>query len=104
MKKEKMLKPLPCPFCGQIPWVVPSQPEIEGNAWGAVDCQNPSCRVNPTCSDGAKRADDRGSEAYKQLAIRNWNRRHSGLGTYGMRIESKTLADSETKRKKISLL
>ena len=75
MKKEKMLEPKPCPFCGALPRVLPTDPDLMGNAWGSVMCLNPKCLVNPECRDNSAIADDRGSEAYKQLAIRNWNRR-----------------------------
>lgn len=76
------IKPLPCPFCGKQPAVHPKDPEREGNAWGAVQCEMRSCptfdntdghgaRVN----DGSKIADERGTEKYQEAAIRRWNRR-----------------------------
>jgi len=70
-----MAKPLPCPFCGKAPEVGPVCPETEGNAWGYVECVNQRCPAKPRVRDGAKRSDERGSVAYKALAIRRWNRR-----------------------------
>jgi hypothetical protein len=69
------LVPLSCPFCGSIPKVLPDNPEDEGSAWGEVRCVNRGCAVQPRCMDGATVADDRGSAAYKRLAIRRWNTR-----------------------------
>jgi hypothetical protein len=69
------LTPLPCPFCGKNPHVMPSNPDLDGNAWGAVKCVNARCAVQPSCRDGSKQADERGSGAYKDLAIKRWNRR-----------------------------
>ena len=70
-----MIKPLPCPFCGAEPDVLPEDPESEGDCWGEVVCSNDDCYVKARCGDGAFLAEDRGSEAYKQLAIARWNRR-----------------------------
>lgn len=67
--------PLPCPFCGEIPAVQPEDPKTQGNAFGQVECVNKHCPVQPICGDGEDCADDRGSEAYKQAAVRRWNRR-----------------------------
>ncbi len=33
-KKMPRVKPLPCPFCGKIPNVYPTDPSREGNAFG----------------------------------------------------------------------
>jgi DNA-binding XRE family transcriptional regulator len=65
--------PLPCPFCGKDPKVHPRTPELEGGAWGAVRCNNIECFVNPTVDDGELISDERGSEAYRQAAIKRWN-------------------------------
>lgn len=73
------LRPLPCPFCGKTPDVGPHRPHEEGNAWGYVKCVNRRCPAQPEVRDGAKICDDRGSGAYKDAAIRRWNRR-SGNG------------------------
>lgn len=67
--------PLPCPFCGKQPKVTPSNPKIDGNAWAAVLCVNERCPAQPCVDDGAMCSDERGSDAYKQLAIKRWNRR-----------------------------
>lgn len=69
------MKPLPCPFCGKPPQVFPENPAEEGNAWGAVACVNVRCPAQPEVFDGSQQADDRGSAAYKRLAIKRWNRR-----------------------------
>lgn len=70
-----MLKPLPCPFCGELPILVPTDPETEGSAWGQVRCVNTYCPAQPRVDDGANIADERGSKAYIRLAITRWNRR-----------------------------
>lgn len=70
-----MLKPKPCPFCGVDPKVFPTNPEVEGNAWGEVCCVNPQCSAQPHVRDGADVSDYRGSEAYKDEAIKRWNTR-----------------------------
>lgn len=67
--------PLPCPFCGKLPMVGPSNPELDGNAWAFVECVNERCAANPHVEDGAKICDERGSAAYKRAAIKRWNRR-----------------------------
>ena len=67
--------PLPCPFCGSIPDVRPSDPKNNGNAWGEVRCVNGRCPAKPRVDDGARIADDRGSDKYKRLAIKRWNKR-----------------------------
>lgn len=64
-----------CPFCGKQPDVYPKRPEIEGNAFGQVRCENWRCPANPVVNDGALSCDERGPEAYRQAAIRRWNRR-----------------------------
>ena len=69
------LTPLPCPFCGKKPRLAPSNPAEEGNAWGAVMCANSRCAVQPAVEDGSNLADDRGTGAYMDLAIRRWNKR-----------------------------
>lgn len=70
------MMPLPCPFCGKLPEVYPKDPSREGNAFGQVRCENDRCQAQPVVNDGALSADERGSAAYKRLAIRRWNRRH----------------------------
>jgi hypothetical protein len=78
MKPEQLhpkLTPFPCPFCGRLPSVLPTRPDVEGNAWGAVQCMNERCPAQPTVRDGAQVADSRGSGAYRDLAIKRWNRR-----------------------------
>ena len=69
------MTPLPCPFCGKIPVVRPVKPNVEGNTWGEVKCINYACPAMPSVLDGERVADKRGSEAYKQAAIKRWNTR-----------------------------
>ena len=38
-----MTEPLPCPFCGAKPVLLPKNPRREGNAWGAAQCKDRSC-------------------------------------------------------------
>ena len=68
---------LPCPFCGKFPKITPTNPKLDGNAWAAVQCVNSKCAAKPRVEDGAKICDERGSDAYKALAVRRWNRRHT---------------------------
>lgn len=72
-----MSDPLPCPFCGKQPKVMPSNPKMDGNAWGAVACVNRRCPAQPQVNDGALGCDERGSDAYKASAIRRWNMHRS---------------------------
>lgn len=59
-----------------VPEVRPVDAELEGNAWGRVECVNTECYANPSVTDGEDVADDRGSDAYKRRAIERWNRRY----------------------------
>lgn len=70
-----MDKPLPCPFCGKEPTVEPCKPYIDGDCFGSVQCINRGCPARPIILDGVLECDDRGSDAYKQAAIKRWNRR-----------------------------
>lgn len=69
------LTPLPCPFCGKLPRLFPRDADLEGNAWGQVACVNSGCHAQPDVLDGSMVADDRGSGAYIDLAIKKWNKR-----------------------------
>jgi hypothetical protein len=73
--------PLSCPFCGKLPKITPTRPDLDGDAWGAVECVNKRCPAQPSVSDGAAIADSRGSDAYKAAAVRRWNRRASTKST-----------------------
>lgn len=76
-KVRRNLKP--CPFCGNMPNVYPHPEDVAsyhmGNAFGSVECANDDCPAQPCVQDGEDSADDRGSELYKQAAIKRWNRR-----------------------------
>lgn len=69
------MSPLPCPFCGRAPTVLPENPTVEGGAWAQVRCFNTACPAKPWVRDGEDTADDRGSDAYKASAIKRWNTR-----------------------------
>ena len=77
--REKQLKPklvpLPCPFCGTKPKLAPQNPDEDGNAWGEVYCASSRCAVAPSVNDGQECADERGTGAYMDCAIRRWNKR-----------------------------
>lgn len=72
---KPLLIPLNCPFCGVAPVVGPADPDLEGNAWGWVQCLNEGCAVQPSVLDGETCADQRGSGAYIDCAIQRWNKR-----------------------------
>lgn len=69
-----MVFPEICPFCGVTPEVHPFDPKTEGNAWGKVVCVNERCPAQPSVEDTALGNDERGSQRYKALAIKVWNR------------------------------
>lgn len=76
MKQLKpKLTPLPCPFCGAKPKVGPTNPDRDGNAWGYVQCASKRCPINPRAEDGQEMADERGTGAYIDCAIKRWNKR-----------------------------
>lgn len=70
-----MMKPLPCPFCGTKPEVYPKDPDREGNAFGQVRCEFDDCPAQPCVNDAELVADERGTKAYQEIAIRRWNTR-----------------------------
>jgi hypothetical protein len=72
--------PLPCPFCGDEPGVLPVNPAREGSCWGEVRCMNAECPAQPRVRDDENVSDDRGSDAYKAAAIARWNTRAGGRG------------------------
>lgn len=74
-QRYKSIEPLPCPFCGHRPTLLPKEPERDGDAWGEVACTNRRCPAQPKVKDGCRVRDDRGHGAYLDAAIRRWNRR-----------------------------
>ena len=75
-------KLLPCPFCGGEARTEPKNPNREGNAWGAVYCDNEECATydelrgrGVTVRDGERVNDERGSQEYIRIAAMRWNRR-----------------------------
>lgn len=63
----------PCPFCGTVPSVYPKRPEIEGDGFGHVRCENDDCPAQP-CVNAYTSGPDT-LEAHKAAAIALWNRR-----------------------------
>ena len=72
---DSTLTPEPCPFCGGTPRVGPAKPELEGDCFGYVRCENLHCPAQPVVKDGSLLSDMRGPGAYKDRAISRWNRR-----------------------------
>jgi len=72
---SELIDVLSCPFCGRQPEVVPSNPDEDGDAWGMVLCSNGDCVAQPSVLDGEEISDSRGSDEYKNSAIRRWNAR-----------------------------
>lgn len=70
-----MTTPIPCPWCGLVPVVLPEDPKTEGNCWAQVACVNADCPAKPSVRDGEMCNDERGSDAYKEIAIQRWNKR-----------------------------
>lgn len=56
-----MSEPLPCPFCGKVPFVRPMESEVV--------CRNPDCTAKP-CIDS-----DWSVENLRESAIARWNTR-----------------------------
>lgn len=74
---HRQIRPIGCPFCGEIPDVLPFDPKRDGGCWGEVRCVNANCHAKPVVRDSARLNTDCGSAAYKEIAIRHWNRRVS---------------------------
>lgn len=72
---EQTTTPLPCPFCGAAPVVLPKEPEVDGDGWGAVACVNARCHAQPMVKKRNVRLDN--SAGHKRIAIRKWNQRAS---------------------------
>jgi len=71
-----MEQPLSCPFCGAIPKVYPISSIKDGNSWAQVRCVNLKCSAKPYVHDGEVISDERGSDSYKEIAIKRWNTRY----------------------------
>lgn len=67
--------PLPCPFCGEPPRLLPTDPSREGNGWGAVACGNQRCPAQPRVDDYDVENDKGGTPAHLAAAVRRWNQR-----------------------------
>lgn len=67
--------PLPCPFCGALPWLGPVNPKMDGNCVGYVVCSNDQCQARPMVSHDILVNDERGTKAYQANAIVRWNTR-----------------------------
>lgn len=70
--------PLPCPFCGDPPIVLPydlSKCEIEPMSYATVVCANHDC-VNPRLHLTATEWSVEICERLKKRAITKWNQRH----------------------------
>lgn len=72
----------PCPFCGAKPVFEPTNPEVEGNAWAKVQCENEACPTHKPAvgfgvwvGDGVDVADERGTTGYMRAAMERWNTR-----------------------------
>jgi hypothetical protein len=75
------IEPKSCPFCGELPIVLPAAEDVksgrEGGAYSLVECQNAECSSRPSVWDGEDVCDDRGSEKYKEAAVTRWNKRYA---------------------------
>lgn len=67
-----------CPFCGAEPFIGPSDPMKEGDAWTEILCVNRRCTAEVRVVVYA----DRGHRA---MAIRRWNKRTKDSLTAGPR-------------------
>ena len=71
-------KPLPCPFCGSIPIVLPENPSVEGDAWACVKCIANDCEVQPSLTifeDDCPGEWLHTPEEIKAEACKRWNNR-----------------------------
>lgn len=77
-ERERMTQttPLPCPWCKEVPTVEPIDWAAEGDAWGAVSCENDDCLVKPSLKNWANiRAHGAsGSRQQQRIAVRLWNK------------------------------
>lgn len=60
-----------------MPKLAPQNPDLEGDAWGEVYCDNDLCAAQPSVRDGEDVSDMRGPAAYIDCAIQRWNKRHN---------------------------
>lgn len=71
-----MAKPLPCPWCKEVPTVEPIDWRAEGDAWAAVTCENDDCPVKPSLRNYANVAGSGGKSSQRQkvAAVKKWNK------------------------------
>lgn len=70
------MKPVNCPFCGVEPIVRPLDPDLEGDNWARVQCDNKDCPAQPGVNDGLELGERviALAPAIKAAAIQRWNR------------------------------
>lgn len=66
--------PKPCPFCGAQPEIFPVD-RFRTDRWASVKCTNRDCPAQPEAHDGEEVGDDLSRQAFRDAAIRRWNRR-----------------------------
>jgi hypothetical protein len=92
-------QPVPCPGCQQPPQIRPEHPAVEGDAWALVACMNADCVLFPLIvHDKVGVADDRGTDAYKAIAVANWNRAFGSSAELASARRHLELADQEVTR------
>jgi hypothetical protein len=85
-ENSEHLTPLPCPFCGGRPEILPKDPGVSGSAWGRVSCLNEGCQARPAVEHyggGDFPHDDSTmtSAWNKRQAVLKWNRRAASSAT-----------------------
>ena len=71
------MKPHECPFCGVEPIVRPLDPDLEGDNWARVQCDNGfDCVAMPGVNDGWSESNRArmSLDALKAAAVQRWNR------------------------------
>ena len=65
---------LPCPFCGTHPSIGPKRPDLEGNAWAFVQCEDACCFAQPRVESHEESGEDCAA-LNRRDAIVKWNTR-----------------------------